>query len=210
MQSRYYSPEWCRFINADTIAGKTGNLLSHNMFAYCLNNPVNHSDPNGEWVVDAIFLAADVAAFASAPSAAAAGWVLLDVLCFADPTGAASAGAHVVKTAHLVEEGVHSMSGGRKLIKFFEMNHTSGSYTVHFKSGMQYHGEGSLARARKSYRRIVKAHPEEELHHIHWTPAKSQKSGFMHEEIRLSNHGGPSNPRNYNINNSPGRRYFKY
>ena len=76
--------------------------------------------------------------------------MLLDVLCFADPTGAAYASAHVLKGARLAEEGTHAMSGGRKLIKFFKMNYTSGSYTVHFKGGMKYHGEGSLARARKN------------------------------------------------------------
>ncbi|KYH30465.1 tRNA nuclease WapA precursor [Clostridium tepidiprofundi DSM 19306] len=47
LQSRYYSPKWGRFINADGIAGSTGDLLSHNMFAYCMNNPVNMKDPSG-------------------------------------------------------------------------------------------------------------------------------------------------------------------
>ncbi|CEH33424.1 Rhs_assc_core: RHS repeat-associated core domain [Romboutsia lituseburensis] len=47
MQSRYYNPEWGRFLNADGIVGETGELLSHNMFAYCNNNPVNREDPTG-------------------------------------------------------------------------------------------------------------------------------------------------------------------
>ena len=47
LQSRYYNPEWARFINADGIIGQTGELLGHNMFAYCKNNPVNMSDPSG-------------------------------------------------------------------------------------------------------------------------------------------------------------------
>ncbi|WP_051515133.1 RHS repeat-associated core domain-containing protein, partial [Fervidicella metallireducens] len=48
LQSRYYSPEWGRFINADALVGETGQLLSHNMFAYCLNNPVNMEDSDGD------------------------------------------------------------------------------------------------------------------------------------------------------------------
>jgi RHS repeat-associated protein len=32
LQSRYYNPEWGRFINADAIAGNVGVLLSHNVF----------------------------------------------------------------------------------------------------------------------------------------------------------------------------------
>ncbi len=48
LNARYYNPEWCRFINVDTFGGVTGRLLSHNVFAYCLNNPVMMSDPSGK------------------------------------------------------------------------------------------------------------------------------------------------------------------
>lgn len=48
LQSRYYNPEWGRFINADGIAANTGELLSGNMFAYCKNNTVNMHDNDGE------------------------------------------------------------------------------------------------------------------------------------------------------------------
>ena len=51
LQSRYYNPDWGRFINADAEGGKVGELLSHNVFAYCLNNPVNMSDPDGHWSI---------------------------------------------------------------------------------------------------------------------------------------------------------------
>jgi hypothetical protein len=47
LNSRYYNPEWGRFINGDGLVGVTGELLSHNMFAYCSNNPVNMTDPDG-------------------------------------------------------------------------------------------------------------------------------------------------------------------
>ena len=45
LQSRYYNPELSRFINADGYIGQPGILLSHNLFAYCMNNPVNMTDP---------------------------------------------------------------------------------------------------------------------------------------------------------------------
>ncbi|MEA4827261.1 MAG: RHS repeat-associated core domain-containing protein [Clostridium sp.] len=48
LQSRYYSPEWGRFINIDSYIGTLGELLSHNMFGYCNNNFVNLLDSNGE------------------------------------------------------------------------------------------------------------------------------------------------------------------
>jgi hypothetical protein len=52
LQSRYYNPEWGRFINADVIIGTTGELLGHNMFAYCFNNPINAQDKSGYRAVD--------------------------------------------------------------------------------------------------------------------------------------------------------------
>jgi RHS repeat-associated protein len=47
LQSRYYNPEWGRFLNADAIAGAVGELLGANVYAYTGNNPVSMSDPNG-------------------------------------------------------------------------------------------------------------------------------------------------------------------
>ena len=51
VSSRYYDPEFGRFINADDIdyLGADGSSLSYNLFAYCLNNPVNRFDVNGNW-----------------------------------------------------------------------------------------------------------------------------------------------------------------
>ena len=43
-----------RFINADGIGGKVGELGSHNIFAYCENNPIHRFDPIGQAWYDAI------------------------------------------------------------------------------------------------------------------------------------------------------------
>ena len=48
MQPRYYDAETCRFINADGQLNE--GVLGYNMFAYCENNPVNGSDPDGDMV----------------------------------------------------------------------------------------------------------------------------------------------------------------
>ncbi len=47
LNSRYYSPQIRRFINADGLMGEQGNVLGHNMYAYCQNNPVMYSDISG-------------------------------------------------------------------------------------------------------------------------------------------------------------------
>ena len=47
LQSRYYNPEWGRFINAYSQLNPQDGLLGFNMFAYCNNNPINGCDPSG-------------------------------------------------------------------------------------------------------------------------------------------------------------------
>ena len=44
LQSRYYDPNIGRFLNADKYISTGRGLLGYNMFAYCLNNPVNMID----------------------------------------------------------------------------------------------------------------------------------------------------------------------
>ena len=67
VSSRYYDPEIGRFINADAAIGQIGNVQGTNMFAYCFNNPVNMSDPTGNWPkLSTIFTVVAVAAVAVA------------------------------------------------------------------------------------------------------------------------------------------------
>ncbi|MDD2361558.1 MAG: RHS repeat-associated core domain-containing protein [Oscillospiraceae bacterium] len=50
LQSRYYNPEFGRFINTDDanmLQMAQGELLGSNLFAYCGNNPINRADPTG-------------------------------------------------------------------------------------------------------------------------------------------------------------------
>ena len=53
LQSRYYDPNICRFINADSTdyLGATGTTLSYNLFAYCENDGVNFVDFYGSYSV---------------------------------------------------------------------------------------------------------------------------------------------------------------
>ena len=49
LQSRYYDANIGRFISSDGAIGQIGNVQGANMFAYCFNNPMNMSDPTGNW-----------------------------------------------------------------------------------------------------------------------------------------------------------------
>lgn len=51
LQSRYYNPEWGRFLNCDDtniLLATKGETLGANLFAYCNNNPVNYIDKTGK------------------------------------------------------------------------------------------------------------------------------------------------------------------
>ena len=47
LQSRYYNPQWGRFLNADGYVSTGTGLLGYNMYAYCDNNPVMYMDLTG-------------------------------------------------------------------------------------------------------------------------------------------------------------------
>ncbi len=50
LQSRYYNPQWGRFVNSDNasvVAASPTSLSDKNTFAYCDNNPVNRTDEGG-------------------------------------------------------------------------------------------------------------------------------------------------------------------
>ncbi|MDD2376320.1 MAG: RICIN domain-containing protein [Clostridia bacterium] len=61
LQSRYYNPETCRMLNADSISGQAGDILSTNMYSYCKNNPVNYCDPSGHFSWAIPFLTSAIA-----------------------------------------------------------------------------------------------------------------------------------------------------
>jgi len=49
LNSRYYNPEWKRFINADTVLGMNNDHIGYNLFAYVSNNPINRVDSEGNF-----------------------------------------------------------------------------------------------------------------------------------------------------------------
>lgn len=52
LQSRYYNPEWGRFLNADNTFGKISEIHGFNLFSYCKNNPIAHADSNGNFATE--------------------------------------------------------------------------------------------------------------------------------------------------------------
>ncbi|MBE6819655.1 MAG: RHS repeat-associated core domain-containing protein [Ruminococcaceae bacterium] len=52
LQSRYYNPEWCRFISPDSLFVAGDAITGSNMYAYCNGDPVSNVDPSGTSVFD--------------------------------------------------------------------------------------------------------------------------------------------------------------
>lgn len=52
LQTRYYDPEVGRFLNRDSIIfADPEEVNGLNLYAYCLNNPINYIDPLGKFVI---------------------------------------------------------------------------------------------------------------------------------------------------------------
>ena len=52
VSSRYYVPEWCRWLNADDVNYlDTESINGLNLFAYCYNNPIMYIDPKGNFPI---------------------------------------------------------------------------------------------------------------------------------------------------------------
>ena len=63
LNSRYYDPEICRFVNADDsniLWEDQGHLNEHNLYAYCLNSPICNKDDSGS-IAEDIMLGAGLA-----------------------------------------------------------------------------------------------------------------------------------------------------
>lgn len=73
--SRYYDPTTGRFLNPDGSVNANGDMSGFNMYAYCSNNPVMHSDSKGTSATETI-------------GESAAWWSLIAVLAAVNPLAA--------------------------------------------------------------------------------------------------------------------------
>ena len=124
---RDYDPETQTFLTEDTCSGETNDPLSLNLYTSAENDPIQNVDPTGHWIVDAVFLAVDAVSFAKKPSLAGAAWIAADVLSFADPTGAASTAAHIVKEVHVAAEVAHEAGAAKKVLEVAKKATTKGA-----------------------------------------------------------------------------------
>lgn len=135
LQSRYYDPAICRFINADAYNDTGNGILGYNMFAYCLNNPTMYADNGGTWpslsqVFAAVAVAAATVAVVAAcvATAGAAAPALLTVAgTVINTTAVAGAAAAVASEAAVVAGAAFTAAAVAK-----KTEQLKSSYTVYF------------------------------------------------------------------------------
>ena len=55
--SRYYSPELCRFISPDDVEYLDSESVNGlNLYCYCMNNPIMYADPSGHFTIAALII----------------------------------------------------------------------------------------------------------------------------------------------------------
>lgn len=107
LNSRYYNPEWGRFINADdvgTVTATLDDLTDKNLFAYCDNNPINRADSSGyiwETILDIGGIAWSAYDLVTKPSWGNAGMLAWDVGATLIPF---VPGSYTAKTAKLASK----------------------------------------------------------------------------------------------------------
>ncbi len=63
ISSRYYNPEWGRWISPDSIDYLNPESINGlNLYAYCNNNPIMYADPSGHFVISTLIIGAIIGA----------------------------------------------------------------------------------------------------------------------------------------------------
>ncbi len=81
MNARLYDPVLGRFMGVDPYVQEPDFTQSHNRYAYCLNNPLIYTDPDGEWFFTALLTAVF-------PGVGTAIGTVLDGMCWGATIGA--------------------------------------------------------------------------------------------------------------------------
>ena len=208
LNSRYYDPANRRWINADNrISGIGGSIQGYNMFAYCFNNPVNTSDPTGNWpkwatkLVAAVAVVAVVAVVAAVTVATAGAGTAIAAVAVGAAKGAAigfavgaATGAAGGVVSHRISTGSWEGAGEAALNGMANgalSRAVSGAITGGITGGLSYNsGATSAGKGFDTYRQlkneIGSPGAGNEWHHI-VEQSQIAKSGFSPQMIQNTN-----------------------
>ena len=208
LQSRYYNPETGRFLSVDNrISDVGGDVLGYNMFAYCMNNPVNMSDHAGGWpswatkLVAAVAVVAVVAVVAAVTVATAGAGTAIAAVAVGAAKGAAigfavgaATGAASGAISHRISTGSWDGAGEAALNGMANgalSGAVSGAITGGITGGISYNsGATSAGKGFDTYRQlkneIGSPGAGNEWHHI-VEQSQIAKSGFSPQMIQNTN-----------------------
>jgi RHS repeat-associated protein len=178
LQSRYYDPDTCRFLNGDVLMSTGQGVIGYNMYAYCNNEPVVYSDSSGNNPAIAIpdpgqvsGIGAAIGAIAGTITGASLGTILLVVL------------AVVVVVAVVVT-----------LVKSAEEEKAKPQHTVYYLRDPQT-GEVEYVGRTKNYQSRMAAHarshrkdlvPEKVMSGLNYYEARALEDKLMLEQHTLN------------------------
>ena len=219
LQSRYYNPNWGRFISPDNweVTMLTlGCLTDKNLYAYCDNNPVMRVDQGGQFwetFFDVVSLGASIVEVCINPADlwAWAGLVgdAVDLIPFVTGVGEVT---KALKTTQRVVDGVDSVVDAAKATykaadAASAIKKATGTYEILYKSGKNYVGKGGFKRAISSAVRNANKHGDEVVS-IMWKSNNNPMTAFI-EEYALQTIRGVNNASTYNKIWSPGKTLYK-
>ena len=121
----------------------------------------------------------------------------------------ASTGDKVLATAGAL---LTTRGGGKGKVNGNSVNSTKapGNYNIKFTSGKTYSGVGPRSRMNKSARRLERRHNDKVVDKTHVANNKTRKQDYIQEQRDIDANGGAGNTnRNYNTNNSPGKKILE-
>ncbi len=187
LRSRYYNPDTGRFISADSVMGRVGEVLSHNLYCYCGNSIINHADDNGnfgETLFDVITWGASVIEVCLNPKdpLAWAGLVgdTIDLTLFV--TGVGESIRTIKTTVKVVDNAEDIISTAKKIDRLSDVSSdiwkATGSYQILYKNDFTYIGKRGFNRAITS----ALSHGDiEDICSILWKSAPTQIEAFRDE-----------------------------
>ena len=193
--ARFYNAELCRFLSPDPIGGRPEDPLSWNRYLYCRNDPINRLDPDGRF--DIVVTPTALAIYGG--MAIMATW-----LAMPSPADPSQTNAEVIVSS--LNEIVESAESMIEDLLISTAEDEVGSYSNVHESGKKYHGKGSEQRAKDSGKRIETKF-NDPLVESEWENAENDREAFKAEDRRIQADGGVESETNYNIRNSPGKRY---
>lgn len=171
LNSRYYNPEWGRFINADGQLIIGDNITDLNLFVYCGNNSINRFDPIGEewyhWVIGAAVVVgcgvATVATCGGFAAAVSAVFMVGSGMAAATTASTIAAGAFIGSSAIYGVTAISAASTSRSVKEF--NNKGSWGTVAATAGGAVFGGAGAYVSTKtpttKVYRSVSKAEAQD-------------------------------------------------